>query len=57
MTMTCEEIRLKRNEAYLKYEKEKDTAEKMRLLNWWKALCLAYEDAYRQEIKGENRRD
>jgi hypothetical protein len=50
MAMTCEEIRLKRNEAYLKYEKEKDTAEKMRLLNWWKALCLAYEDAYRQEI-------
>ena len=50
---TYEKLRLRRNQARLEYEKETDTSEKMRLLNWWKALCEATEHAYRQEIKGE----
>ena len=50
---TYERLRLRRNEVRLKYEREEDTTEKMRLLIWWKSLCEATEDAYRQEIKGE----
>ncbi len=51
--MTCEELRIQKNKAYIKYSNETDITEKMRLLNWWKACLRAYEDAYRQEIKGE----
>lgn len=51
--LTCEELRLLKNKAWLEYEREKDTAEKMRLQNWWRACAQAYEDAYRQEILGE----
>lgn len=50
---TYERLRLRRNAAYLEYQKEEDMGEKMRLLVWWKSLCQATEDAYRQEIKGE----
>ena len=55
--MTCEQLRISRNRAYIEYEKESDTAEKMAKLHRWKALGLMYEDAYRQEIKGEPARD
>lgn len=55
--MTCEQLRISRNRAYIEYERESDTAEKMAKLHRWKALCLMYEDAYRQEIKGEPARD
>lgn len=48
--LTCEELRLLKNKARLEYEKEEDTAEKMRLQNWWRACAQAYEDAYKQEI-------
>lgn len=50
---TYEKLRMRRNKTRLMYEREEDLGEKMRLLNWWKALCEATEDAYRQEIKGE----
>lgn len=48
-----ETLRLRRNAAYLDYERETNTSEKMRKMNCWKSLCLAVEDAYRREIKGE----
>lgn len=50
--LTCEELRLLKNKAWLEYENEEDTAEKMRLQNWWRACVQAYEDAYKQEILG-----
>lgn len=50
--LTCEELRLLKNKARLAYENEEDTAEKMRLQNWWRACVQAYEDAYKQEILG-----
>lgn len=51
--MTCEQLRISRNRAYIEYERESDTAEKMAKLHRWKALCLMYEDAYRQEVLGD----
>lgn len=52
MTMDCEEIRLKKGETYVAYLNAPIT-EKIRLLSIWKHLCLMYEDAYKQEVKGE----
>lgn len=50
---TCEEIRLEKGRAYARYLKEPIGPMKIRLLGLYKSLCLMYEDAYRQEIKGE----
>lgn len=51
--MTCEQLRISKNRAFVEYERETDIAEKMQKLNRWKMLCQMYEDAYRQEVKGE----
>lgn len=51
--MTCEEIRLKAGETYVKYMNTPVSPEKIRLLGLWKSLRLMYEDAYQREIKGE----
>lgn len=50
---TYEKLRMRRNAAQIAYERAEDTGEKMRLLVWWKSLCAATEDAYRQEILGQ----
>lgn len=50
---TCEEIRLEKGKAYAKYLKEPVGPMKIRWLCVYKSLCLMYEDAYKQEIKGE----
>lgn len=49
---TCEEIRLEKGRAYARYLKEPIGPMKIRLLGLYKSLCLMYEDAYKQEIKG-----
>lgn len=51
--ITCEELRIQKNRAYIEYYNETDNAEKMRLQNWWRECKAAYEAAYRQEILGE----
>ena len=48
-----EDLRLRRDAAYLDYVRETDTTEKLRKMNCWKNLCLAVEDAYGRYIKGE----
>ena len=53
--MTCEELRIESNRAYVEYIHAKDITEMAEKLALWKARCMAYEDAYRQEIKGETR--
>ena len=53
LVMNCEELRLERDKTYVEYLNTPVSPEKMRLLGLWKSLCLQYEDAYLQEIKGE----
>ncbi len=55
--MTCEELRIQRNRAYLEYEQEADITQKRLKQGVWKAYCLMYDDAYLQEIKGEHIKD
>ena len=49
---TCEEIRLEKGRAYCKYLNEPIGPMKIHWLGVYKSLCLMYEDAYEQEIKG-----
>lgn len=51
--MTVEELRIQKNRAYLEYEQETDITQKRLKQEVWKSLCKQYEDAYRQEVKGE----
>ncbi len=51
--MTCEQLRIERNRAYVEYCNAEDITEKAQALALWKCRCLAYEQAFRQEIKGE----
>ena len=50
--MNCEEIRLKKGEAFCKYLAA-PIEEKIYWLGVWKSYCLMYEDAYAREVKGE----
>ena len=51
--MTCEQLRIEKNRAYVEYLNAKDITEASEKLALWMERRLAYEDAYRQEIKGE----
>ena len=53
--MTCEQLRIEKNRAYVEYLNAKDITEAAEKLALWMERRLAYEDAYRQEIKGETR--
>lgn len=50
--MTCEELRIERNRAYVEYLNESDLTRKRLLQGIWKARCAAYDDAYKQEVQG-----
>jgi hypothetical protein len=53
--MTCEQLRIQKNRAYIEYEKETDVTMKRLKQEVWKSLEAQYEDAYRQEILGDYR--
>lgn len=51
--MTCEQLRIQKNRAYIDYEREADTTQKMIKLAIYRNLKAQYEDAYRQEVLGD----
>lgn len=53
MVMTCEQLRIQKNRAYIDYERETDITQKMAKLNIYRTLKAQYEDAYRQEVQGD----
>lgn len=53
MVMTCEQLRIQKNRAYIDYERETDITAKIAKLGIWKSLVAQFEDAYRQEVLGD----
>lgn len=51
--MNCEQLRIQKNRAYIDYERETDTTQKMIKLGIYRNLKAQYEDAYRQEVLGD----
>lgn len=51
--MTCEQLRIQKNRAYLDYEQETDITMKRLKQEVWKNLEAQFQDSYRQEILGD----
>lgn len=51
--MNCEELRIQKNRAYIDYEREADTTQKMIKLAIYRNLKAQYEEAYRIEVLGD----